>query len=139
MNKAIATDAFNLLCGRKLGSGIHRDVFECKLRPELVVKVETETNYRDFANVREMKFWNDYQHMPAVKKWLAPCHFLSPDGRILLQERVQPILREEDVPEMLPAFITDIKPENFGMLNGQFVCVDYALVVINPVTRLRKW
>ena len=36
----IYMDAFNLLCGRKIGFGIHRDVFECKVDKSLVVKVD---------------------------------------------------------------------------------------------------
>ena len=52
-------DAFNMLCGDLLGEGIHRKVFECKIRPDLVVKVESDTTSRYFANVLEMKFWCD--------------------------------------------------------------------------------
>ena len=40
MNGATYEDAFNLLCGKLLGEGIHRKVFECRLRDDLVVKVE---------------------------------------------------------------------------------------------------
>ena len=60
-DEAVFRDAFNMLCGKEIGSGIHRTVFECKIRPDLVVKVENEC-YREFANVREMKFWCDNQY-----------------------------------------------------------------------------
>lgn len=134
----ISEDAFNMLCGDKIGRGIHRDVFECKLRPELVVKVEYETDFRYFANVLESKFWTDYMHAPLVAKWLAPVEFLSPDGRILLQRRVDPI-KESEIPEKLPGFLTDIKATNFGRLDGNIVCCDYAMTINNASTRLRKW
>lgn len=132
----IFEDAFNMLCGNKLGRGIHRDVFECKLRPDLVVKVEYDIDFRYFANVLEMKFWTDHAQYKAVANWLAPCEFLSPDGRLLLQKKVSPV-RHNELPEKLPAFLTDTKTNNFGILDGRLVCVDYAMTIPNPSTRLR--
>lgn len=131
-------DMFNMICGEKIGAGIHRTVYHCKVRPELVVKVDHDTNYRDFANVREMKFWDDNQYYKPVADWLAPCEFLSPDGRVMLQMRCDPIPQNYQLPEKLPAFLTDIKPQNFGLLNGRLVCFDYALHIANPSTRLKK-
>ena len=131
-------DAFNLLCGDKLGEGIHRTVFACRLRPELVVKVENDDDWRYFANVMEMKFWNDHESYSKVARWLAPCEYMSPDGRILLQKRVRPLLDESELPAELPAFLTDIKPENFGLLDGRVVCIDYALNIPSPSMRMKK-
>lgn len=124
MNPAFL-DAFNLLCGHKLGEGIHRDVFECRLRPDLVVKVEKELDWRYFANVHEMKFWNDAPK--DVAKWLAPCAYLSPDGRVLLQHKVNICNSFDTMPTEVPTFLGDFKRSNYGWLDGQFVCVDYAL------------
>lgn len=138
MEKVIAVDAFNMLCGDKIGSGVHRDVFVCKLLPEMVVKVETNTGYRDFPNMREMKFWCDHQHLPEVAKWLAPCTYLSPDARVMLQRRVLPIL-DDELPEKLPAFLADIKPDNFGRLEGRIVCVDYAIINLKPSLSMKAW
>jgi len=135
--KAVYKDCFNLLCGEKLGAGIHRDVFECKLRPDLVVKVE-KSDHRYFANVMEMQFWCDNQYAKDIAKWLAPCEYLSPDGRILLQRRAQPIVDESQLPKQLPAFLTDLKMRNFGMLDGRVVCVDYALNVVIASRRMRE-
>jgi len=137
-NKACFEEAFNLLCGEKLGSGIHRTVYECRIRPDLVVKVEND-NYRVFANVMESKFWDDNQFSKAIAKWLAPVEFLSPDGRILLQRRVQPLVAGlKNMPEKLPAFLTDIKLDNFGILDGNLVCVDYAFTIQNVSTTMKK-
>jgi hypothetical protein len=132
-------DCFNMLCGDLIGDGIHRKVFACKLRPELVVKVEDQPGlYRWFANVHEMRFWNDHDQYEPVRKWLAPCEFLSPDGRILLQQRVDPLPREYEMPAALPGFLTDFKRENYGLFEGRFVCVDYSTTIPNPSTKLRK-
>ncbi len=134
-------DAFNLLCGDRLGGGIHREVFECRLRPELVVKVERDAEWRYFANQQEMHFWDNQQFYKPVADWLAPCHFLSPDGRILLQERARICSRFEQLPDKIPGFLTDRKPQNFGYIGKRFVCVDYAMTLDNPNIRLSaaKW
>lgn len=122
--------------GELLGYGTHRKVFACKLRPDLVVKVEEE-EYRYFANVTEQKFWDDNREYKPVSQWLAPCEFLSPDGRLLLQRRAEPA-REKDLPDKIPSFLTDLKLSNFGWLDGRLVCVDYAITLPNPNIRLRK-
>lgn len=135
-NAATFEDCFNLLCGKQLGEGAHRVVYECKLRPDLVVKVENG-DFRRFANILEAQFWGDHQHYDKVARWLAPVEFLSPDGRLLLMRRAEPT-GSISLPDQLPAFITDTKPENFGILDGRLVCIDYALTIPSPATRLRK-
>lgn len=139
MNERTFEDAFNMLCGKFLGEGIHRKVFECKLRPDLVVKVEDNvSDYRNFANVKEHQFWSDYVDFPAVAKWLAPSLFLSPDGRISLQSRVERISDTHEMPKLMPHFLTDLKRSNFGWLDGKLVCVDYAWTLASAGARLRK-
>lgn len=123
-------DFFNLACGKLLGQGIHRKVFECRLRPDLVVKVEIDEVFRFFANVHEMTFYNHASY--DAQRWLAKPDLLSPDGRILLMERVMPVMHHSDLPTEVPEFLTDIKVENFGWVQDgdtrRLVCVDYALV-----------
>ena len=131
-------DGFNLLCGEKIGAGGYRDVFNCRIRDDLVVKVEVLKHWREFHNVREMQFWCDHQHSPNIARWLAPCEYMSPDGRILLQRRVQPIRDTDKLPDKLPTFLTDIKRENFGWLDKKLVCVDYGYVITTPSIRMRK-
>lgn len=138
MGLATFEDAFGLLCGNKLGDGIHRTVFECRLRDDLVVKVEKENVWRFFANVHEMKFWSDHRNNSAIAKWLAPCDYLSPDGRILLQKRVRMVQPMDVVPDTLPQFLTDIKRDNFGWIGDQLVTVDYALTDTNASLRIKK-
>lgn len=136
-NKRTFEDAFNLLCGDKIGGGIHRTVYTCRLREDLVVKVESD-EHRFFANVFEYKFWADNSYCEAIAKWLAPCKYLSPDARILLQRRAEPLPKGYTMPEKLPTFLTDLKRENFGLLDGKFVCVDYAMNIPNPSVKLKK-
>jgi len=136
-NEATFEDCFNMLCGDRIGQGVHRTVYACKIRPDLVVKVENQ-EMRYFANVMEDKFWTDHVHRKEVSKWLAPIEFLSPDGRLLLMKRVRPLHETDKLPDRLPGFLTDLKRENFGWLDGRLVCVDYAFTIPNPSIRLRK-
>lgn len=131
-SKETFEDCFNLLCGEMIGDGIHRDVFECRIDPTLVVKVENDGDWRYFANVHEMKFWNDHEDSPKIARWLAPCKWLSPEGKVLLQRRVQPIRDSDELPAKLPAFLNDVKRENYGWLDGKLVCFDYAMWKATP-------
>jgi hypothetical protein len=137
MGSKVYQDAFNLLCGSLIGEGIHRRVFECAIRRDLVVKVEDSDN-RYFANVIEQKFWDDHQYTPQVSKWLAPCEYMSPDGRILLQTRCDPVPAGMRMPDKLPGFLSDLKRSNFGLLDGRIVCVDYAMTIPSPSVRLKR-
>lgn len=134
-NNVVFEDCYNLLCGDKLGSGIHRQVFSCRLRPELVVKVEN-AEWRYFANVYEQRIWDTAPK--EVRKWLAPCEYLSPDGRILLQRRCDPVPIDYKLPKMLPKCFSDIKISNFGILNGSLVCLDYAILGYTTPMGLKK-
>jgi len=136
-NEKVFEDTFNLLCGEKIGEGLHRQVYACKVRPDLVVKVES-ADYPFFANVFEQHFWDEYNQDKAVALWLAPCEFLSPDGRVLLQKRAEPLTSATKLPDKLPAFLTDVKKNNFGVLDGRIVCVDYAMYNVKPSMKLVK-
>lgn len=118
-------EAFNLLCGEKLGGGIARMVFECAIDPTLVVKVERDPG--SFQNVLEWRHWDECRFYQPAADWMAPCVKISARGMILLQKRVHPAQRHE-LPAKLPDFLTDIKPEHFGFYDGRLVCCDYALM-----------
>jgi len=139
-HKYIFRDAFNMLAGELIGRGAYREVYHCKLRPDLVVKVEihNDNGYRTFHNVHEMAFWQDHQYYDKVSRWLAPCEYLSPDGHILLMKRATPLASHKEIPAKLPSFITDVKETNFGKIDGKVILVDYALTISNPSLRLRK-
>lgn len=135
---AVHVDAFNLLCEDFIARGTYRDVFECRLNPAWVVKVEIDKgDWRSFMNVKEYHFWDWNKDYKKVSDWLAPCHFLSPDGRILIQSKVKMAKEHDPLPEKIPAFFTDLKPQNFGWLGERFVCLDYATTLDNPNVRLK--
>lgn len=126
MDKAFE-EAFNLLCGKKIGSGMSRTVFECTLLPDCVVKVETDPQM--FQNIIEWETWHTVKNMNAAK-WFAECGWISPNGRILIQERTRPPAPNEFLLE-IPIWFTDTKKSNWGMANTNsgdkqvLVCHDY--------------
>lgn len=121
------TDGFNTLCAEQIGSGLYRNVFAMRFNPALVVKIENEPSRR-WCNVLEWTLWQDWQDYDAVARWLAPCRHLSDGGHVLIMDRTRAALATE-LPRTLPAFLTDVKPANYGFIGNRFVCHDYAFTV----------
>lgn len=114
---------FNLFCGDLLGEGIHRKVFEHRFDQTVVIKCEQ--SHSTFANVREWKLWDECRDYKPVADWLAPCIDISPMGTILLQRRVVPFSRRDPLPEKIPDWVLDVKPQNWGWLDNRPVVHDY--------------
>lgn len=128
--------ALDILCGEYLGGGQYRDVFELKFNTkDFVVKIET-LKYRRFNNVKEWEIWQlveGYQGEAEenITSWFAPCEQISNNGRILIQRRTKDFyIKEDKLPEKIPNFFTDVKPENFGWIGNKLVCHDYADVLL---------
>lgn len=124
-------DLAGLFLGEMLGSGVGRTVYVLATDPSKVVKFETTAG--SFQNVIEWQTWNDLQGT-RVARYLAPCHWISPCGIVLVQSRVQtlPTLEAEACgggrslrKVQLPEFLTDLKRENYGLLDGRVVACDY--------------
>lgn len=131
----IDQDIFHILCGKVLGIGVARTVYECRLREDLVVKIETPV--KSFQNVNEWLFWEAWNTDKDISRWLAPCVDISPCGTTLLQKRTATALTTK-YPAMMPKFLTDLKRSNYGMYKGKLVCHDYGLVIASAYTGLRK-
>jgi hypothetical protein len=114
------------MLGDLLGEGSARKVYVARLNDAYVIKIETKGG--SFQNVSEWEVWDWCQKDNAIAKWLAPCQFISNCGSVLVQRRVEP-LRVRELPARLPAFLCDLKRENFGMLDGRVVCNDYGTVL----------
>jgi len=118
---SVIADFGHAFCGTRLGVGIGREVFE--FLPDLTKVVKIETSSRSFQNALEWETWNDLGKTKHGK-WLAPCRFISPCGIVMIMDRTDPV-RDGDMPGRIPEWLSDLKRENYGMLNGQFVCHDY--------------
>lgn len=125
----VAADFFNVFCdSTPLGFGAGRTVYRCGVNPDWVVKIENV--HQSFQNVMEWNNWHDLRGRKNFSKWLAPCHFISGCGCVLIQSYASDISSRE-LPAKLPHFLGDVKPENFGMLDGQIVCRDYAIIKVS--------
>ena len=125
MSKFRYRELRSVALGDLLGEGLSRKVYVCKLNSHYVVKIEAGGG--SFQNIAEWDTWSWLSTEPAMARWLAPCEFISTCGMMLIQRRVEPIRRGE-LPKKLPAFLTDIKLDNFGMLHGKVVCCDYGTI-----------
>lgn len=130
-------------CGRVLGYGTWRDVYELKGDPDYVIKIEAEPRFRVFANATEYRNWESNRHWTWLAPYLAPILYISECGRVLIQRRV--IFKEKKFyPKVIPAVFTDTKIQNFGWIDDRFVCCDYSFFVIcvgkgdHPMKRV-KW
>lgn len=117
----IRTDLLSVLLAKPIGRGAARVVFETYLDPKIVVKVENQM--QSFQNPIEWERWNMVVGTPAAK-WFAPCVRISPCGTVLIQKKAIPA-QPHQYPKKVPAFFTDLKRTNFGIIDGKFVCVDY--------------
>lgn len=118
--------ALHTIIGKLIGRGVDRQVYECPLCPDLVVKIDIGGR---FANVEEFRIWQGAKGNYAAK-FLAPCALISSDGNILFQHKtyaLDAITFAAAAPKTIPWFLTDTKIDNWGRLpNGQIVCHDYS-------------
>lgn len=128
-----STDLFRLLCGKLIGEGQYRKVFECHLFPDCVVKQDSRTN---FSNISEWELWTEVEKTP-LAKWLAPVMWLSPGGLWLIQKRTKP-LGDAKPPKRIPSIFADDKAENWGLIDGRPVCHDYGNHAAYRLAR-RSW
>lgn len=137
----ITGDLFRLVCGEKLGRGVSREVYRCALDPTIVFKIEADAG--SFQNIIEWETWDTVRFTAGMKndyaKYFAPCIAISPCGTVLVQKYARPVDYTE-LPEDVPKFFTDLKKENFGLLDGKFVCIDYGnnLLMTNGLTTKTK-
>lgn len=139
----LLADFSDFFCGDCLGKGSARNVYEFRLNPKLVIKIDTT---KDFHNVAE---WDNYTNIvhfhPKMARWFAKPFNISSCGRVLLMERTELGLKLDSklLPKEIPAFFMDFKVENWGILNGKAVCHDYANLrmfkEINTTLMKPKW
>lgn len=119
----------NSMCGKLIGEGQDRKVFELPItNDKWCVKFETGFG-RLFQNVEEWNIWEAVKHTPYAK-WFAPCHWISPNGKVLIMRQTEK-LRPSEYPDKVPNFFTDMKFDNFGLLDGAFVAHDYGVHLIS--------
>lgn len=116
-------DLLNLVCGEMIGEGQYRQVFNCHLNPDWVIKKEKALN-TNHSNIYEFGLYSEFMDTEFGRRWLAPIKWLSPRGLWLIQMKTQPV-PDGLLPKQIPTLFCDLKRTNWGMLNGRVVCHDY--------------
>lgn len=121
-------DFFDFFCGAELGEGTSRTVYEFRLDPMYVIKIQrTEKDKTAFQNVSEFDTWTNINgHHKELAKFLAPCWNISSCGRVLLMRKTEKIKDNQRMPKKIPEFLSDTKTQNWGVIEGKVVCHDYA-------------
>lgn len=144
--ESVNSDLIKMFIGKHIGSGYYRSVFEFNPSPDkYVVKIEhNDTN----CNTNEFLIWEEVSWLVGdlawVKDWFAPILYMSPNGKILIQERTSMYSSGgQEYPNEVPDFFSDVKLDNFGWLNKKFVCHDYGFInrfiKYNKKFRKIKW
>ncbi|MFA9261767.1 MAG: hypothetical protein ACEQSB_00205 [Undibacterium sp.] len=122
-------EEFNyFMIGRFVGEGQHRYVYEMPSDDKNFVYKIVKNNKaaEGFHNVTEYNVWHELQSTE-MGKWLAPCHFISHHGSILVQSRTQ-VISEHLIPKLVPKFLTDCHKNNWGLYKGRPVLHDYGFL-----------
>jgi len=117
--------ALKFWCGKKLASGVNRDVYELKFDSRWVVKIQITNN---FDNILEWNIWGAIQFADWWAEWFAECLCITETGMVLVQRRAE-FPTKKMYPKRIPRFFTDTKYKNYGFINGHLVCVDYSNVL----------
>ncbi len=112
---------FKLKCGKKIGTGSTRIVYEHIDNNDLVIK----KNKGDRHNMCEFLCWELAKKMK-LDHWLAPCVDISKSGNYLIQKRGQPIM-DKDIPQNIPEWlkIEDRNKKQWVKINNNIVKCDY--------------
>lgn len=138
---AISSDFITSLCGNHIGTGCFRSVFDYNLDNKYVIKIEPQNTS---CNLVEYMIWDEVKglcgNLDWVKNWFAPVKWISPNGRILIMKKTKDYSTKK-IPDKVPAFLWDVKPDNFGWIGNKFVCHDYGQFynMIHYPTKMQKW
>ena len=126
-NQNVVTDLITSLCGKRIGNGVYREVFEYNLDNKYVIKIEENAD----CNIAEQILWYEVSYLTGnlawVKEWFAPILWVSPNGNILVMRKTEPKPSKKR-PENVPAFFADVHYDNFGWIGNKFVCHDYGFI-----------
>ena len=136
----VGVDLIMCLLGPKISDGNFRAVYEHAFDPTKVIKIEYSHDKKTdhdclmqntFCNVQEFLMYREIEGLTGklawVKDWFAPVHWISPSGHVLCMDKTTPMPNRK-MPDQIPGFMYDIKPDNFGWIGKKFVCHDYAHV-----------
>lgn len=79
------------------------------------------------SNWKERQFYKNFKNLPDYGNLIIPTLWCSWFGLISIQKRALKLNRELTLEEIkkFSKVCTDIKSANFGIYNGNLVCIDY--------------
>jgi hypothetical protein len=125
-------------CGKMIGSGTYRDVYEVKGSDRYVIKIERDMSKAVFANATEWYYYIQCARWEKLSPWLAKCIMINETSQVLVMQKVKPVKSIVHCPALIPSVLTDTKIENFGWVGKRFVCTDYSTMIIGQPLRMRK-
>ena len=120
---AVQRDINVMLFGKRLDNGATREVFEWQMHErKYVIKIEDGDH---FHNIMEHITWNAVRNTEYAK-WFAPVYRVTPGGHALIMRRTREARAgDPEFPE-IPDFFVDVRYRNWGIMDGRWVCHDYA-------------
>lgn len=115
-----------------LGAGVTREVFTLPSVPGVVFKVAKHASHREtnHGNKTEWDFWQRYGQRSDVRPFVAPCIAISEDFSILVMQRANPVLNDNDEFKfrIQAPWAGDVHRSNLGYITNRIVAIDYAIV-----------
>lgn len=109
----------------RIGRGTDRDVYEIPGHPDKVLKVSTgRSNFSNWTEILVYHQFKDTGELAEIFSW-------SWSGKFLVMERLAPLDRGELSSHLIPSYLTDRKPENYGKdASGRIKALDYAALIL---------
>lgn len=126
------------LCGEKIGSGVYRQVYQCKLNRNYVVKIQPAPA---FENQLEYRIWKEIGHIDDYAKYFAEVIWMNNTGTVLIMKKIKVIGHKTPIrrlPKRIPHFFYDVHRGNYGQVRGHLVCCDYGTTSITSCWQKRK-
>lgn len=110
-------------CGRKIGEGSYRQVYEFLIDDRFIVKIQ---RLPAFENNLESFIWDEICSSPNIYRYFAEVIWKNNNGTVIVMEKIK-VLSNSDrkLPARVPAFFSDLHPGNYGFKGRQIVCCDY--------------
>ena len=107
--------------------GSNRDIYFIPEHEDKVLKVMNRPSH--LPNWTEIIVWNSISD--SDKEYFAEVLTWSISGKFLVMERLNTPVTIQNVIDMFPPILNDIKPENFGSCNsGNIKVLDYGMIKI---------
>jgi hypothetical protein len=124
-------DLFKEICGRYLGEGSNRIVYEHNSDPLRIVKVGKMRPH--ISNLTEWIIWLQVSNQPKLNQVFGECFALSASGRFLIMEKLVDLSPAQRASAQTPVWATDPKPSALGATQAGVIKVrDYGHVSLGP-------